>query len=156
MNEIGFKDLRIISQRVVSADQEDAIREKLGEITFYSITVRAFKISELEDRNEDYQQTATYKGGIIDFEDEFEFDENFTFSKDKAVPVDKNTALILSNGDPSSSSRYAKHFEISEEGFHLGKFSKQSFNIDFASRKASKCGPKNSCTPTEKKTTGCC
>ena len=145
MDKIGFKDLRITSHRKICIDKDQSIRDKLGDTSFYSITFRAFKISGLEDRNEDYQQTATYIGGIVDFEDEFEFDKNFTFIKNKATPIDRNTALILSNSDPSSSSRYAKHFEVSEEGFHLGKFSKQSFTMPPPCSQKPKCGQESSC-----------
>lgn len=135
MANIGFKDLRIISQRTVKADQENAIREKLGDITFYSITIRAFKITELEDRCEDYGVTATYNGGIPDFEDKFEFDENYTFEKGVPLSVCKNTALILSNSPSHTGSRYAKHFDVSEDKLHLGKFAKQSFNLGFVNDK---------------------
>lgn len=64
MNHIGFKDLRIVSKSPVTSK----VASPSGyDPKFYSITIRAFKISSLEDRCEDYQNSVTYCGGIPDF-----------------------------------------------------------------------------------------
>jgi len=40
------------------------LENQCGNIKFYSITVRAYKIPEMEDRCEDYGEIATYKGTL--------------------------------------------------------------------------------------------
>lgn len=139
MQEIGFKDLRIISQAEVKATGEYKLDQK-----YYSLTIRAFKVTSLEDRNEDYQNKVTYKGTIPDFGCKFEFDQNYTFCKNKEVAVCRNTAEIL------RASRYAEHFEISEDGIHQGLHCKQSFRIDSNAKADSGC-----CAPSSK-SEGCC
>jgi arsenite methyltransferase len=138
MSQIGFKELRIVSQSEVKTTGEYKLDQK-----YYSITVRAFKISSLEDRSEDYQNTITYKGGIPDFGCNFEFDQNYTFSKNKEINVCRNTAEIFRN------SRYSKFFEVSEDGVHQGLHEKQSFTLN-KEFKDSGC-----CSSTEAKS-GCC
>lgn len=109
MNEIGFKDLRIISQSAVKTTGDYKLDQK-----YYSLTIRAFKLSSSEDRSEDYGNIATYKGGILDFDSKFEFDQNYTFDKNSEVPICRNTAEILRH------SRYSKFFEVTEDGVHKG------------------------------------
>jgi len=118
MLDIGFKDLRIISQSQVKATGNYKLDQK-----YYSITIRAFKISSLEDRCENYQNTITYKGGIPDFGCKFEFDQHYKFCKNKEVSCCRNTAEIFRK------SRYAEHFEVSEDGVHQGLHKNQSFEI---------------------------
>ena len=56
------------------------MEETLGNIKFYSITVRAYKIPEMEDRCEDYGEEATYKGTLGEgLEKEFKFDRSHVF-----------------------------------------------------------------------------
>jgi arsenite methyltransferase len=119
MNEIGFKDLRIISQREIQSTGGYKLDQK-----YYSVTIRAFKISSLEDRCEDNQNTVTYKGGIPDFGCKFEFDQHYTFSKNTEVHTCRNTAEIFRQ------SRYAKFFEVSEDGVHQGLHQNQSFTLE--------------------------
>jgi SAM-dependent methyltransferase len=141
MAEIGFVDLRVVSQSEVKATGDYKLDPK-----FYSITLRAFKVSSLEDRSEDYQNKVTYNGGIPDFGCKFEFDQNYTFCKNKEVAVCRNTAETLRH------SRYASFFEISEDGVHQGLHCKQSFGINFNSAEASGCCPTDGATQK----TGCC
>ncbi len=67
----------------------------VGDIKFYSITVRAFKIPELEDRCEDYGELATYLGTIPGYEDEFNFDCSHAFKKHEKLRVCRNFGLVL-------------------------------------------------------------
>jgi arsenite methyltransferase len=97
MASIGFQDIRIISIGEVKATADYKLDQ-----TYYSITVRAFKISSLEDRCEDYQNKVTYLGGIPDSACKFEFDQNYSFCKGKEVEVCRNTKEILEK------SRFAK------------------------------------------------
>ncbi|CAI2371376.1 unnamed protein product [Moneuplotes crassus] len=141
MKEIGFTDLRVISQSEVKNTAGYDLAPK-----FYSITIRAFKISSLEDRSENYGNIATYKSGIPDFGCKFEFDQNYTFCKNKEVSVCKNTAEILRK------SRYAPFFEVTEDGYHQGLHEKQSFQISTAADAKEGC-----CVPKEGAgSSGCC
>ena len=144
MKKLGFEDLRIVSQSQVKATADYSLDQK-----YYSLTVRAFKISTLEDTCEDNQNMATYNGGIPDFDVKFELDQNYTFEKDKEVSVCHNTAEILMK------SRYAEHFKISEDKTHQGLHPVQSFTLN--KPKKSKCGTKakeSCCPPKEEKE--CC
>jgi len=142
MNEIGFVDLRIISQSEVKATGDYDLAQK-----YYSITVRAFKISTLEDWCEDYGNIVTYKGGIPDFGCKFEFDQNYTFCKNKEVKACKNTAEIFKK------SRYAEFFNVSEDGVHEGIHQNQSFQIEKEVKSSGWCAPKKDaskgCWPTK-------
>ena len=122
MNSIGFKDLRVISMSPVKS--KVASSDPASSPKFYSITIRAFKISEQEDRWENYQNTVTYLGGITDFEDKFELDKNYIFIKDISVSVCKNTAEIFRH------SRYSRFFKVSEDQAHLGLHKLQSFQLN--------------------------
>jgi hypothetical protein len=73
MNEVGFLDYRVVKKSRVTIENKE-IELVLGDIKFYSITVRAFKLKGLEDKCEDFGQTATYKGTIKDFSKEFNLD----------------------------------------------------------------------------------
>lgn len=141
MKEIGFTDIRVISQSDVKATGDYDLKPN-----FYSITFRAFKISTLEDTSEDYGNIATYKGGIPDFGCKFEFDQNYTFCRNKEISVDRNTAEVFRK------SRYAPYFEVTEDGLHRGLHSKQGFQIERTSES-------NGCAPSEDKKaekSGCC
>ena len=138
MRKYGFEDIRIVSQREIKSSSDFKLKSK-----YYSLTVRAFKITTLEDTCEDNQNVASYNGGIPDFGDKFELDEQYTFEKDKEVSVCHNTAEILRK------SRFAEHFKVSEDKEHLGLHPIQSFKIR---EKKSKCGEKEpSCSSQEKK-----
>ncbi len=65
MQNVGFLDHRIVKKSVITVNNQQ-IEEALKGIKFYSLTVRAFKLNDLEDRCEDYGQTATYKGTVFD------------------------------------------------------------------------------------------
>ena len=82
MLSIGFRDLRVVSQREIQNTGDYKLDQK-----YYSITIRAFKLSNSEDRSEDYQNEVKYLGTIPNFESKFEFDQNYTFSKNSTVSV---------------------------------------------------------------------
>lgn len=117
MAEAGLPDVRVVSAAPVVLDDERMLALALVPgVRFYSVTVRAFKVAGLEDRAEDFGQTATYTGccgsGQI-------FDKRFHFPKDEALRVDGNTAEILVK------SRYAKRFDVTPRGAHQGLFEAQ-------------------------------
>ncbi|UOQ69968.1 methyltransferase domain-containing protein [Hymenobacter cellulosilyticus] len=60
LRELGIRDYRLTAQRRLTIGNAE-IERKVGNIKFYSLTVRAFKL-DLEDQCEDYGQVATYLG----------------------------------------------------------------------------------------------
>lgn len=115
LTDLGYPDYRLVTRRRVAL-QNPEIREKAGEIPFFSATIRAFKLP-LEDRCEDYGQVAFYRGTIPECPHAFPLDDHHLFEKDRPVPVCGNTAAMLSQ------TRYAPHFRIEGEGRrHFGLF----------------------------------
>jgi radical SAM/Cys-rich protein len=91
----GFLDPRVVSKRVVKIDNEE-IKELVGNVIFYSITYRLWKLEGLEDACEDYGHIAIYKGGMEGSPFKYALDEAHIFEKDKPERVCGNTALMLS------------------------------------------------------------
>lgn len=112
----GFVDPRIFSKKVVEISNEE-IKKLTGNITFYSITYRLWKIPELEDACEDYGHIAIYNGGIPESPFYFKLDNTHIFEKDKPERVCGNTALMLSK------TRFAGYFKvIGSFEKHFGEF----------------------------------
>ncbi len=112
----GFIDPRIFSKRVVEISNEE-IKKLIGNITFYSITYRLWKIPELEDSCEDYGHIAIYNGGIPESPFYFQLDNTHIFEKDKPERVCGNTALMLLK------TRFAGYFKvIGNFKKHFGEF----------------------------------
>jgi len=90
----------------------------MGGIKFWSVTVRAYKIEELEDRCEDYGEEATYKGTLGEgLEKSFKFDRSHEFITGEKLRVCKNFSLVLSRCP-----QFVKQFEITPSKGHLGLF----------------------------------
>jgi hypothetical protein len=88
-----------------------------GMIDFYSMTIRVFKLNDLEDACEDYGQTAVYLGTIPECPKSFMLDDHHTFIANKPLLVCGNTASMIQN------SRYKKHFKImGNREKHFGLF----------------------------------
>jgi arsenite methyltransferase len=112
---LGYYDYRILSNRKIDLNSSE-VKQKVGMIDFYSITVRIFKLS-LEDRCEDYGQTVTYKGTLEESPDSFTLDDHHVFKTNVSIPVCGNTAAMLQK------SRYAEHFDvIGDSTIHYGLF----------------------------------
>lgn len=92
------------------------IATKLGFATFYSHTVRAVKSADLEDREEDYGQTATYLGTIPENTRYFDLTDEVRLIKDRPVAISGNMAEML------TASRYAPHFKVTPRGEHVGLY----------------------------------
>jgi len=132
LRELGCPDFREINCRRISIDNQE-IEARIGMIDFYSITVRAFKLHDLEDICEDYGQVATYLGGIPDFPHFFDLDDHHHFIPGKPLLVCGNTAAMLQE------SRFAPHFRVDgDRSQHFGPFP---------------CGPDN---PDVDPLAGCC
>lgn len=107
MAEAGFPDVRTVESSP-TGDVVEGIR-------FRSEILRGFDV-ELEDRCEDYGQTAVYRGTIPDHEGGFALDQNHDFEPGEAMRVCRNTARMLTE------TRFAEHFHVSEPLTHLGLF----------------------------------
>ena len=116
LQRVGVSDHRVVSKCPLEVTQKE-IAEKIGGITFYSMTVRAFKLDSLEDICEDYGQAAVYRGSIPHFPHAFELDDHHKFITGKIKTVCGNTAAMLQE------SRYAEHFRfIGDRSTHFGAF----------------------------------
>lgn len=123
LNKLGCSDYRIVNKRKLEIDNPE-IKEKVGLIDFYSLTIRAFKIEGLEDICEDYGQIAIYKGTIPHFPHYFPLDDHHLFITKKPQPVCGNTADMLNK------TRFQEHFQIiGDKSIHYGKFSCQNQNL---------------------------
>ncbi|BBM87188.1 methyltransferase domain-containing protein [Candidatus Uabimicrobium amorphum] len=117
---LGCMDYRVISSRRLSIDSAD-VEAKIGMISFYSMTMRAFKLDSLEDVCEDYGQVATYLGNIPTFTHKFVLDREHTFVTHKPIPVCGNTAAMLQE------TRYKPYFKITgDRSRHFGVFGKNT------------------------------
>jgi SAM-dependent methyltransferase len=115
MQKSGWADFRYTSIR--NLELSDEIEEKLGFATFSSRTVRAFKLTDLEDICEDYGQVAYYDGSIPGYPHFFDLDEHHRFITGKPMLVCGNTASMLSE------TRYGKAFKvIGDRSTHFGAF----------------------------------
>ena len=112
---LGYNDYRTLSSRKVDLDNLE-VKEKIGTIDFYSITVRVFKLP-LEDRCENYGQVATYKGTLEETPDSFILDDHHEFKANVDIPVCSNTAAMLQK------TRFEKHFDVvGDLSTHYGPF----------------------------------
>jgi len=114
--DMGCPDYRVFSSRKIEISDRE-IKAKLGLIKFYSVTVRAFKLNSLEDKCEDYGQTATYLGTIEHAPDFYILDDHHLFEKNKPALVCGNTASMLSE------TRFGQHFNVmGKKEVHYGLF----------------------------------
>ena len=112
--ELGIRDYRLTAKRVLTVNNAE-IEAKTGNIVFYSLTVRAFKL-DLEDRCEDYGQVATYLG-TADDPHRFVLDDHHAFETGRPVLVCGNTADMVSR------TRYGTHFRVDGgKDRHFGTF----------------------------------
>ncbi len=113
---LGCPDSRIISSEPIKLEG-GAVAEQAGNIRFFSVTVRAFKLPSLEDRAEDYGEIATYKGSIPGRAHAFELDADHIFEAGRPMLVSGNTASMLME------TRFAQHFDVSgDRNMHYGHF----------------------------------
>ena len=113
--ELGCPDYRVVSATTMAISDAE-VYDKIGMVTFYSMTVRGFKL-QLEDRCEDYGQMATYLGSLPESPHHFDLDEGHHFVAGKPMPVCGNTARMLSE------TRLATHFKVDgDTKSHYGLF----------------------------------
>ena len=112
---LGVHDYRQFSGRRLTINNSE-IEAKVGNIGFYSLTVRAFKL-DLEDKCEDHGQVATYLGTIPGEPTQFVLDDHHTFEAGRPMLVCGNTAAML------EATRYAPHFRVlGDTSQHFGLF----------------------------------
>lgn len=115
LRQLGINDYRIVSQRRLTINNP-AIERQVGNIKFYSITVRAFKL-DLEDQCEDFGQVATYLGTAPDEPHSFTLDDHHIFEAGRPMLVCGNTADMLTH------TRFAPHFRVlGDKTQHFGLF----------------------------------
>lgn len=112
---LGINDYRLLSSRRLTINNAE-IEAKVGNIGFYSLTVRAFKL-DIEDKCEDHGQVATYLGTVPGQPNQFVLDDHHTFETGRPMLVCGNTAAMVAE------TRYAKHFRVlGDTSQHFGLF----------------------------------
>ena len=133
MAKVGFVDFRYTNIRELKTDN-DELFELLGFAKFYSQTVRAFKLNDMEDICEDYGQVAYYNGSITGSPHFFDFDDHHRFYTNKPMLVCGNTASMVSK------TRYSKAFKVTgNRDVHFGKFVNCGSENKFAEVATSSC-----------------
>jgi SAM-dependent methyltransferase/DNA-binding transcriptional ArsR family regulator len=116
LHELGCLDYRVMAKSPIVIDDPD-IKTRVGMVDLYWMTVRAFKLSSLEDVREDYGQVACYLGTIADCPQRFQFDDHHLFVTGKPMLVCGNTAAMLAE------TRFSKHFKVMGDRLvHYGPF----------------------------------
>lgn len=105
MAKCGFTALYFVEKTPIQPHDFEVAR-LTGDIQFYSCTVRAFKCPDIEDREENYGQSATYCGTMSENKRYMDFDESLRFVKNRPVGISGNVASILQH------SRFSKYFHV--------------------------------------------
>jgi arsenite methyltransferase len=114
LERLGCADHRVLARSPVPL-LDPEIEARIGMVRFESVTVRAFKL-DLEDRCEDYGQSATYRGDIAHHPHRFVLDDHHVLETSRPLAVCGNTAAMLAD------TRYAPHFEVTPRRAHFGLF----------------------------------
>lgn len=101
----GFTDPRSVKNNPITIENDELI-VKCGDIQFFSVTYRLFKIDGLEEDCEDYGQAVAYKGTIENNNNAFDLDDHHNFPTGKVMTVCGNTYKMLHD------TRFADHFEF--------------------------------------------
>ncbi|MCU6685583.1 arsenosugar biosynthesis radical SAM protein ArsS [Dorea acetigenes] len=124
MHRCGFITYYMVEKTLIQPHDFEIVR-LVGDIKFYSCTVRAFKVKGLEDREEDYGHSAVYLGTMEENRRYFDFDETCRFIKNKPLGVSRNVAAIL------KTSRMKNHFTVTGEGeTHRGLFGEIALQLN--------------------------
>jgi len=116
LNQVGCRDFRVVSSAKIAIGDVEVDR-KIGMISFFSKTVRAFKLDNLEDICEDYGQAAVYRGTISGHPHFFDLDDHHRFYTKKPMLVCGNTAAMIQQ------TRFCEHFEVTgDRSVHFGPF----------------------------------
>lgn len=133
----GFTDPRAMENKPVTVDNEE-LQEKLGDIKFFSVTYRLWKIDGLEEDCEDYGQAVKYLGTIDNNKSSFDLDDHHNFPTGKIMTVCGNTYNMLKE------TRFEKHFEFygtfdTHYGIFEGCGGAMPFSVDGEASEAGAC-----------------
>lgn len=130
----GFADPRIVSSETLEITNA-SVANKLGDIRFWSVTYRLFKLDTLEPACEDYGQAVIYRGSIEHQPHAFDLDTHHHFPVGKIIPVCGNTWNMLAE------TRFAPHFEfIGNFDTHYGIFENCGTDVPYVTAGASAAG----------------
>lgn len=101
----GFTDPRSVKNSVITIENEE-LQNLVGNIKFFSVTYRLFKIEGLEQDCEDYGQAIMYNGSIPHVSQSFHLDDHHEFPIGKVMPVCGNTFKMIHD------TRYKKYFSF--------------------------------------------
>ena len=101
----GFTDPRSVSDNPITIENEE-LAALVGDIRFYSVTYRLFKLDGLESDCEDYGQAVAYKGGMMECPEAFSLDAHHYFPKGKITSVCGNTYKMLHD------TRFHRYFDF--------------------------------------------
>lgn len=114
--QVGFKDPRALERAPITI-QNAEIEDKVGAARFSSVTVRLFKLPDLEARCEDYGQLAIYRRPIAGCGPLFLLDDHHLFELNRPERVCSNTVAMLRD------TRFGEHFEVvGDTSVHYGVF----------------------------------
>ena len=133
----GFIDPRSVKSNPITISNPE-IQEKCGEIQFFSVTYRLWKIDGLEDECEDYGQAVAYKGSLSHSPNSFDLDDHHNFPTGKVMPVCGNSYLML------EATRYKDHFNFygtwdTHFGVYEGCGGSMPFNVADDSDQGASC-----------------
>lgn len=124
LEKCGFTTYYIVDKTPIQPNDFEVAR-MVGDIKFYSCTVRVFKCENLEDREENYGHSATYLGTMKENARYFDFDESCRFVRNKTIGVSGNVAQII------KTSRLKEHFKVEGDGsVHQGLFDDMSRQVN--------------------------
>ena len=103
--QAGFTDPRSVSDSPITVENAD-LEELIGDLRFYSVTYRLFKLDGLESDCEDYGQAVAYRGGVQEEPNGFTLDAHHYFPTGKVMPVCGNTYKMLHD------TRFQSHFDF--------------------------------------------
>jgi SAM-dependent methyltransferase len=131
----GFNDPRAVEDKPITIENPE-LELKVGDIKFYSVTYRLFKIDSLEPACEDYGHAVKYKGSIDESAKGFTLDGHHYFPKNKMMPVCGNTYSMLYDtrykGDFEFYGTFDTHYGIYEGCGQNSPFSQSASNSDEA------------------------
>ncbi|XP_053306380.1 arsenite methyltransferase-like [Spea bombifrons] len=148
--EIGFSPPRLVTSSYITVENKE-LEGLLGDYKFVSATFRLFKLPKNAVKE---KRQVIYNGGVTGYENEIQFDVNYTFKEADVVEVDEELFGILKNsrfsdeflfqpsGDVASSGGCRPKKEIIVDPFQLAE------NMSKGTKTPGPggcCGPKGCC-----------
>ncbi|KAG9484870.1 hypothetical protein GDO78_008137 [Eleutherodactylus coqui] len=104
--EIGFSPPRLVTSSCITVNNKE-LEAIIGDLKFVSATFRLFKLPQNPVKE---KGMVIYNGGITGYENEMQFDINFTFKEGEATSVDEDLWCIL------KTSRFSDEFLFQPSG----------------------------------------